>query len=147
MYTSSDIQTHRCPTDEHTLPYARTAGSLADAIDSGAFARYAEAAAAALVQQPAKASSRAVLSAAWDRTDRPSLVAAGSQSANANAIGAAGGTPEHGGAGGGGGSGVSLAGTAAMRAVYLTLLEVALALRHLHGRDACRSWLLCGHHR
>ncbi len=121
-----------------SIPH-RSAGSLADAIDSGAFARYAKAAAAALAQPPAKGSSRGFLSAASVRTDRASLVAAASHSANANAIGAAGATQEGGGAGGGGGGAAALAGTAAMRAVYLTLLEVALALRHLHGEDAC-SW-------
>ncbi|GLC65750.1 hypothetical protein PLESTF_000336000 [Pleodorina starrii] len=94
-------------------------GSLADALDNGMFKKAIIAAAQAA---PAPASNSA----------RPA--AAGARPSNGQVSGG-------GGNGGfsfssvGGVSGGGIGGGAAMRAIYLTLLEVALALRHLHSMN------------
>jgi hypothetical protein len=118
-------------------------GSLADAIDSGAFTRAAKAAFAAL---QVTRSNRASQSAAMGRADRGSLnesllpcnsvdksaSSGGGVSAAVAAVALRSGSsaprPQPLVAAGV----AATAGTPAMRAVYLTLLEVSLALRHLH---------------
>ncbi|PNH12620.1 putative LIM domain-containing serine/threonine-protein kinase [Tetrabaena socialis] len=89
-------------------------GSLADAIDSGNFARAARMAAAA---PAAPATARGPQSSGGSGAPDPAQAGAGARALAAEAATAA------------------AAGTPVMRAVYLTLLEVALALRHLHAQN------------
>ncbi|KAG2496458.1 hypothetical protein HYH03_005681 [Edaphochlamys debaryana] len=96
-------------------------GSLADAIDNGTFGRAARQAAAT---NPVKVSQ----SAALTRMDPAGLA----QAVRART----GGVGERSNLGLLVGPGAAvIAGTPAMRAVYLTLMEVALALRHLHSMN------------
>ncbi|PNH07489.1 putative LIM domain-containing serine/threonine-protein kinase [Tetrabaena socialis] len=91
-------------------------GSLADAIDSGKFARAARMAAAA---PAAPATARGPQSSGGSGAADPAQAGAGARALLAEAAAAA----------------AAAAGTPVMRAVYLTLLEVALALRHLHAQN------------
>ncbi|GLC44291.1 hypothetical protein PLESTB_000761600 [Pleodorina starrii] len=95
-------------------------GSLADALDNGMFKKAIIAAAQAA---PAPASNSA----------RPA--AAGARPSNGQVSGGGGGNGGFSFSSVGSVSGGGIGGGAAMRAIYLTLLEVALALRHLHSMN------------
>ncbi len=94
-------------------------GSLADALDNGMFRK------AILAAANAPASNASSPGAQSSTARSPG----GGVMSSSLALSA-----PNGGGGGGGGSG-SGSGGAAMRAIYLTLLEVALALRHLHAMN------------
>ncbi|GLI59324.1 hypothetical protein VaNZ11_001181 [Volvox africanus] len=107
-------------------------GSLADAIDSGAFARATRYAAAAL---HGLGISRAAPPTSVGQTDRKALggfvaITGGSGFRSGSIVRAAPTVSME---------AAAMAGTPSMRAIYLTLLEVALALRHLHSLSLVHS--------